>query len=501
MRFYGGSRRDPAIAVETIAEFLFGGAAMAGLMILLYRLAPETYIGMAGLTQIRRYLYLRFFGNIVLAAAVFLCPLLGGVVYRAIKRGEDYLSRRFRLIVGGVLAVLVILLAPCGSLEFGGHAYQQMEMNGYRGLPLMKVGAMILDIEKDMKEGETTLYTDQTCTVQTVDYVSHTRKHGTSHHFVWYLKRDGFPCGELSRQNRAAITGNTFEYAPHDVAVYKNSGLIASIDGAETLEFPPMEALITLTYDDEAGRIHRTLLPNEDSVELTGIVTMDGEIVSTQRIPAGEAEIIFDPAVKGEFTYYIEMGNERVSNVITVIREEDDLGPELPVRGRHKATVEENGDVLRYTDETYGFSLDLPASLVLDIKHVSAKTAQMGSDRELAETIEDEDMFLSMKALERPWFSGEETAAHIEADWLHTKMKQRGIELDYSDLTTDATVWHCVTFDATEYSADGRELYGFFSFCELQEGQALEVDMLFLTREDCERGREILRSIEIFPAE
>ena len=150
MRFYGGSRRDPAIAVETIAEFLFGGAAMAGLMILLYRLAPETYIGMAGLTQIRRYLYLRFFGNIVLAAAVFLCPLLGGVVYRAIKRGEDYLSRRFRLIVGGVLAVLVILLAPCGSLEFGGHAYQQMEMNGYRGLPLMKVGAMILDIEKDM---------------------------------------------------------------------------------------------------------------------------------------------------------------------------------------------------------------------------------------------------------------------------------------------------------------------------------------------------------------
>ena len=501
MSFYGGSRRDPVFAVETIAELLFGGAAMAGLMILLHRLSPETYIGTAGLTQIRRFLYLRFFGSIALAAAVFLCPLLGGVVYRAVKQGEDYLSRRFRLIVGGVLAVLVILLAPCGSMEFGGHVCQQMEMNGYRGLPLMKTAAMILAVEKDLAEGETTLYTDQTCTVQTVDYVSKTRRHGTTHHFVWYLKRDGFPCGELSQQDKAAITHNTFAYATHDVAVFTHSGLIASIDGAETLDFPPLEALITLTYDEEAGRIHRTLLPNEDAVELSSIVTMDGEIVSTQRVPAGEETIIFDPAVKGEFTFYLEMGQQRVSNVITVVRTEDDPGPVLPVRGRHKAKTEENGDVLRYTDETYGFSLDLPAGLVLDIKHVSAKTAEMGSDRELAETIEDVDMFLSMKALERPWYSGEETAAHIEADWLHTKMKQRGIELSYDDLDAGAAVWHCVTFDAPEYSDDGRALYGFFSFCELQEGQALEVDMLFLTREACERGREILRSIEIFPAE
>ena len=330
---------------------------------------PVTYIGMEALHQTHDYLILYFWGKILIFFLPALPLIIIGIVYYFRKKDEqkDVSIISFFLCISLILCVIFSF----SSLTKRNGFELQMNQNHYSGTSLMKTAAMIMDIEKDFHSDEIQNFTVP-CSFEIKDYGYSIGCRGSSYYISmaeYALKLEDTFC-QVSENDRNQIENLYGSDTEYKIAVYQNSGLMASIDGNLLSEDYSPEKLFTLTYENDT--IYRTVHPLEQNFKnLTLIQELNGERIG--QIVAADWTEKFSPPVWGAGTYtaYLTMTyngwETRVSNEICYeFDEENYTEPESESCPELTGSITENENGLQVQIDTYGIEFEIPAVLNLN---------------------------------------------------------------------------------------------------------------------------------------
>ena len=348
--------------------------------------APETFIGTEGLQQVRTYLYWEFFGTIGMGICAAGAVLLSGLVSK---------SHRISVLrcIGAVVFGILLMTVITEHTRF----HTQTKKNAYFGFTLMKTAALLTDIEKDLQEQKTIMLPESEYQLTVYQYI-YQKTRGDSYRVSEYaLNQEDTPIAQVSLKDYARFRDSIFFSGTHDIWLYEHSGLIAQIDDREITDFVSAESTYHIIYDEEAGFIRKEVFDFENSLDTLQLVfELDGEIMERRNV-AGESEMVFRPLIPGTFTAYLEMrwnnSIRQVSNTLTYVSEEFPVTENPP----HKAeSITKNG-VTHYFDETYQFSLDIPADIEMQIFDSDFTPARgYDDDRNLARSQDNPELFVDI---------------------------------------------------------------------------------------------------------
>lgn len=378
---------------------------------------PHTLIGREGLLQVRDYCIGLLVSNLIPILAVPLGMELIALLRRKME-GEATFSLKWRIPISIGILILYYAVFPYRI------AMEMQTREYYKGKPALVRAAMLLhDVCEDLNAGGTQAAANGTVKLESVDYTyTYTSKTGrfshetkTGHEMEHGLfAKNGDLIGQVSAADKKTLSDSLFPYLEHEITVYPNSKLIASIDGVYALSVPPLENTIELTYDYDAGVIRRDLLcENEDELpEMYLCSEMDVEGLSETEHGGKEqinnkTALAFKPMVPGTARAWVEIrlekgGTQRISNIIEYTQTEHVAEP-LPERGKHVAVITQKDGKNLLTDETYHFTLTYPAEVTLTLIDREAEDTGFGTDRDLALTEDNPLVYFGLYALERPW--------------------------------------------------------------------------------------------------
>lgn len=378
---------------------------------------PEVMVGLEGLTQTKRYCGMLVLSHLISAllipAGIELCAL----IRRKLDDGA-LLSLMWRIPIEIILCAAYLLMFPRST-----YVELQSQLKHDSGT-LFRAAELYFDTAKDLDKQETAIQKDISVTLQQFDFkYTYQRRSGgrysrpkteTAHEYEYGIcNRAGKAIAQITVREYKSLQNTAFEYNPHTLTIYKNSGLLAAIDGADTVPNTKQEDLVKLTYDYDAGVIRRELLcENEEAMPTMYLhIELDsaefGEESGSREIVNGKTMLAFKPMVPGTGRAWVEMVTEtgervRVSNIIEYEQTEY-VAAVLPVRGAHIAQITQQGDHKLLTDATYHFTLTYPAELALNILDVDAEDTGFGTDRTLVKTADNDTLMFGLYALERPW--------------------------------------------------------------------------------------------------
>ncbi|MBR4200850.1 MAG: hypothetical protein IKQ91_06185 [Oscillospiraceae bacterium] len=306
--------------------FFFVGPA---LMYILFALAVETdkaqtYIGTAGLLTVRRKILFYLFSRICVVFAPLICLLISGFCVH-LYRHEPLRPSKDRLKIGLLCCLVLFIIIPQHRTGFE----TQCERNGYHGLRIMKMTALLIDVQKDLLETEPpevqTVYAERRREIEQYRFGNGGRyAHRSGQHTYYeYALQD-----PDSRTIIAQITRREYEkaeqickFAAHEIAVYPHSGFLASFEGGEMPQLNDFETLFTLTYSPADGILHRTEHPKEKQMLQLELVTeRNGEVIGRFATDKGTEEF-YDPNMTNT-RIWLEMSYDnarvRVSNIIEI---------------------------------------------------------------------------------------------------------------------------------------------------------------------------------------
>ncbi|MBR1528595.1 MAG: hypothetical protein IJ642_04740 [Oscillospiraceae bacterium] len=389
-------------ALIFLACFILSGISDIVFSDILKAECPVTYIGMEALHQIHDYLILYFWGKILIFFLPALPLIIIGIVSYFRKKDEqkDFSIISFFLVIG---LILCVIFSFSSYTERNGFEVQ-MKQKQYSGTSLMKTAAMIMDIEKDLQAEETQNFT-ASCSFEIKDYGYSIGGRGSSYHISmaeYALKLEEAFC-QVSGNDRDQIENLYGSDTEYEIAVYQNSGLMASIDGnLLSADFNP-ENLFTLTYENDT--IYRTTHSLEKNFKnLTLIQELNGKQIG--QIVASDWTEKFSPPVRGAGTYtaYLTMTyngwETRVSNEICYeFDEESYTEPEPEPCPELTGTVTETEDGLQVRIETYSIEFEIPKILNLDA------------------SVKNTDLEENASGYTRNIFTGKGQFFHIYMDW------------------------------------------------------------------------------------
>lgn len=268
-------RMDSAVTVQVLL-FVIGVMLINVLPVTAYEHSmPEIMTGYAGLTAVRaqliRYLVIR----VLRVTAPALLVLLAAVTGEVIERESIRIHR------GHVLcaAIACVIMYPVAFTHRTGFEIQ-CEKNGCRGPRPVQAISLLADVQRDIsaQSAEPPQTEHLTPARENRGYAVRSRRGGHRRHTVYeYALRTDTgetlaQIGKTDWQNAEHLCA----YAPHEIALYPHSGLIASFDGGDIPVLNDLETLFTLSI--EGNMLSRTTHPQEASFQYFHYyVERDGE--------------------------------------------------------------------------------------------------------------------------------------------------------------------------------------------------------------------------------
>ncbi|HCJ42319.1 hypothetical protein [uncultured Ruminococcus sp.] len=254
-----------------------------GLMLSLHEseCVPETAIGTEGLKQVRRYLGAEMLSVYAGAASLLPAAFVGSAVYKLGRRDKSADKLFFSpaaVIVSAVFAVIVLLRLPvknCWDI--------QTELNGYKGLRIMKLTSLYMDCGRDLKEQSARELTGDGFTVAyhihsyTVNSGRGSSRHVRIHEFA--LEKDGAEAAQVTNKDYLELKDKLWKNDEHAVRLFAHSGLICELDGSTEDFASDYENMFTLTYENE----HLVRSTRSDEWELGHLYLMeikDGKVIA-----------------------------------------------------------------------------------------------------------------------------------------------------------------------------------------------------------------------------
>ena len=382
---------------------------------------PDTLIGRSGLEQAEHYCFLLVFTHLTALLLIPLVSFFFEAVYKW-KHGEALISLKFRIPIVLVLMTGYALLLPRNS------AFRmQLQNRDDSAVPLVQAVRFWADLRADLESGSTTEIPETQVKLDLHDYVYKSlltgrgKRRATKHHELecGICRENGSLIAQISMSDGKALENSIFPLMPHSFHLYEKSGLVADIDGKQRAEFKQADSLIELTFDYDRGILQRELLcEDEDTLpDLILRTAMDGEMAGSTRIN-GMTVMPFKPMIPGHAEAWVEMKKglhetERVSNLITYDQTEY-VAETLPDRGPHHAELTETDGKPVLHDETYGFSMTLPAESECKILDQPAGEVSFGSNRDILRSTRTDGCRFELAVLKRPWFQSYSDAVTLE---------------------------------------------------------------------------------------
>lgn len=222
----------------------------------------STLTGHDALVQIHGYLGCLLMQLIAMPFAFALGGSVGSLIYRA--GNDEYKSkRRWSPVLAIVFAVLgTALMLPIPRVS--GFDLQE-ELNGYKGLPIVRIAKLYSACGKDIESGA--VRTVEIDSAET-DYDIFTYRksgssrgsHSTGYSSQYSLNSGGEPVAQLSYSDSRRMEILFMMRDRHTAEIYENSGLIASFDGYQTM---PSDFSTLFTLERDGDFVRRNLLENE----------------------------------------------------------------------------------------------------------------------------------------------------------------------------------------------------------------------------------------------
>ena len=241
---------------------------------------PDTAIGVEGLRQVRRYLGAELITEFASAVSLILAAFIGSAVYKLGRRDKSVDKLFFSplaVVLAGVAALLILLTEPVKN-----RWDIQTELNGYKGLRIMKLTSMYIDCGKDLKEQETRELTVSGLMVGS-QYHGYTRKSGRGAArridiTEYTLESDGNTLAQLARNDYIKLKDKLWTGSEHTVRLFAHSGLISELDGIHDDFADDYTSMFTLTYENEY--LVRNTRPDEaELMYLYLVIKKDGEMI------------------------------------------------------------------------------------------------------------------------------------------------------------------------------------------------------------------------------
>ena len=251
---------------------LFGVFFLVG-KLLQHKFVPHTLIGYNGLKEAYRYTQLMLTENILLPFEFALCGLVGSAVSSKISRNKEHKFSASAVITSAVLGAAVMMLAPMSV------GILAEKITPYKSpVPLKRQIELCIDLSEDIESKSTCEYTAQGLSAAR-DVYRFSSKGSDLYYKVYHLDIGNEVTAELSEADSKELKDKLRKGAEHTVCFYKNSGLIASIDGMTEDFTDDFESMFKLSYEN--GVIRRNELPESEMPENLTIVTVkDGETVN-----------------------------------------------------------------------------------------------------------------------------------------------------------------------------------------------------------------------------
>ncbi len=253
--------------------------------VLVDNLYPKSLIGIESLKAFRTYLTVqliqRALGSFLLIfSAVYY--IFGREALFSSNKNNTPSDKKARKILWTVITTIsVSLFVFIGSRN---NIDIQSRKNDYCEFPPVETISLIIDISRDISDMETYTTKADSCSVRketySYSYNSVRRGRQTVNVTEYALTgTNGTTISQISFNDYNTLKDKFRQYVPHTIELYKNSGLIASIDGENHNFKTDIMEYVKLSYSN--GKFIRTVHKNESEFRcLTFMVELNGEVIA-----------------------------------------------------------------------------------------------------------------------------------------------------------------------------------------------------------------------------
>jgi hypothetical protein len=312
-------KNDKAFAISSMAVTPFVAVLYISEFVIKDKFAPKTLIGAEGLLQMKKYCISLIEYHVAGVVFIFILTMLAAWLFRRLS-GRDGSTRRKSIIAASVLAAGWLILFPMYT-----GCDVQAELAGCKGLSMWRVTKLLTKINADIDSAETEVgYAGKPKFANY--YYQHSGNRGSggwSEDEYGFITRFEKPIGQISRGDMKALNQGIYRYVNHEFKVFRNSRIIAEIDGASSVDDISHE-VITLTYDTNTSTVYRDLICEDESElpKLYYVYRENGRVVGD--FPANNRLDFHVPSwYCGKLEIWIEARDfvrektVRVSNIIT----------------------------------------------------------------------------------------------------------------------------------------------------------------------------------------
>ena len=222
---------------------------------------PDTFIGISGLEQVKRFCIAELITASVSIALIFLLMALRR--HLANKALDKEVITKPQTVITAVIFTVIYLLFP---YSYSGLRVQTDDA-GCKGVMPLRYAQLLYLTDRDIRERQTEVSFEGSTVFRTTVLSKEISKYEYS-----FATEDGRDIGQLSPHEYRRFNNGLFNKATHEFTVYKNSHVIAAIDGVSETDEVSLN-VIEFSYDPETKMLTRELIcKNEDELPIIYLV-------------------------------------------------------------------------------------------------------------------------------------------------------------------------------------------------------------------------------------